>query len=507
MATNIKRHTQYYTGNGAPKAGDAFSSLNLYAHYFDRTAKKYYIYMGGGSWIVDPEYQITGSPTVTVGTTTTLPAGSQATVTDTDPSGNVNLNFGIPQGQAGSGGGSSATIVITPTGGDDTANLIAAIAQSKATRKPIEWYGRIKANQTLWIDKDFYNFKIISHGAELDITGHQGTGIKRVDPVDNNEALNLMVVAKWDIQGLKIIGNSNQIGIEPGPQYGGTISKNEFVGLKTGIHARFALFCDFEHNMYTNCYNGCLVDVGNWNGATNFNSQSNSARVSGRYYGNSAVMSAIREAFPDYKEQLMNKYLGVKTARGFDILSEIQAIANSSVSRVAAGGVAFGFYGVSGGLLHDYIVEGVSAAAAVDFDGLGSSVVKDFTIERGHIECVSGFSTANINLAIQGGEITINKQFGQYPALFLKGSSSSGLMYTEIAHVPWWIGQGGTGNGQGKCFDTSNMALHFEKNHAFNTLNSNMWVGTMPVAAGGDGKEGNTHANYHTYTINYVNPK
>ena len=44
------------------------------------------------------------SPTVAVGNTTTLPAGSSATVTDTDPGASASLDFGIPQGPQGSQG-------------------------------------------------------------------------------------------------------------------------------------------------------------------------------------------------------------------------------------------------------------------------------------------------------------------------------------------------------------------------------------------------------------------
>ena len=69
-----------------------------------------------------------GSPgtaaTITVGTTTTLPAGSNATVTQGGTPQNAVLNFGIPRGANGSAGGGSGTVVsITPGNGievDDT---------------------------------------------------------------------------------------------------------------------------------------------------------------------------------------------------------------------------------------------------------------------------------------------------------------------------------------------------------------------------------------------------
>ena len=51
------------------------------------------------------------TPTITIGTTTTLPAGSSATVTNTGSATNLVLNFGIPQGIQGS----SANCLSLPT--------------------------------------------------------------------------------------------------------------------------------------------------------------------------------------------------------------------------------------------------------------------------------------------------------------------------------------------------------------------------------------------------------
>ncbi|HLI75863.1 MAG TPA: hypothetical protein VKV02_02880, partial [Acidobacteriaceae bacterium] len=57
----------------------------------------------------------TGSAaTVSVGSVTTLPAGSQATVTNSGSSTAAVLNFGIPQGAAGSSGGTSASAPRVP---------------------------------------------------------------------------------------------------------------------------------------------------------------------------------------------------------------------------------------------------------------------------------------------------------------------------------------------------------------------------------------------------------
>jgi hypothetical protein len=408
--------------------------------------------------------------TVNIGTvtSTTLPAGSQATaqVTDSNPDPNVatlNFNFGIPQGvkgdtgATGSGGTGTSTlpfIVLQPTGGDDTQLWRDAIAQAKLTSKAIHPFGTFKISGELTVDLDHFNFAIVGNrNARIQVTTTNPiTVIKRRTPVNNAEALNTGTFAKWDITGLTIEGKNNQIGIDCGPQYNANISNNYFDGLRRGVHAKFALFSKFKDNMYINCIDGIIVDIGDWTDATNFNSQSNSCEVSGRYYGNSAT---------------------------------------ATTGKVATGGTPFGFFGVSGGWLHDFIVEGVSAGTAVHFDGLGSTVVKDFTIERGHIECTQGFSVAALSLRILGGTITIDKMFGQYAALFMKAESQTGLGNIVVKNVPFWLPK------NGKHFNTTNISMHFDRNEAFRGISSAMWEGTppspcMPI--------GTTGCGYHRYT-------
>ena len=52
-----------------------------------------------------------GTVTVTIGSVTTLPAGSNATVTNSGTNTNVILNFGIPRGADGAGGTGGGTTV------------------------------------------------------------------------------------------------------------------------------------------------------------------------------------------------------------------------------------------------------------------------------------------------------------------------------------------------------------------------------------------------------------
>lgn len=171
------------------------------------------------------------------------------------------------------------------------------------------------------------------------------------------------------------------------------------------------------------------------------------------------------------------------------------------------GNVGFKIEQASGVNVSNCIIEGFGCTRGIDWDATGSTVVKDFGVFNTHFECVNGASDSFIRLRMTGNDVvTIDKCFGQHPAKFLDASSSSGLSYIEIGHVTWWRGKGDTtgSNGQGKMFTTNNVTIHFEKNHAFNNVNANMWEGTAPVNAGA---EGQTIQAYHTYTINYINPK
>lgn len=82
--------------------------------YFVQADGKLYVWTGT-AWPADgqgsqfegpqgPAGQDGAAATVTVGTTTTLPAGSSATVTNTGTTSAAVLNFGIPKGDTGSGG-------------------------------------------------------------------------------------------------------------------------------------------------------------------------------------------------------------------------------------------------------------------------------------------------------------------------------------------------------------------------------------------------------------------
>lgn len=87
------------------------------------TANPPYIGANGDWYVWDTQTNayvdsgVDASITITVGQTTTLPAGSSATVTNSGTSTDPVFNFGIPQGETGAAGESPAVTVTTITGG------------------------------------------------------------------------------------------------------------------------------------------------------------------------------------------------------------------------------------------------------------------------------------------------------------------------------------------------------------------------------------------------------
>jgi hypothetical protein len=428
-ATNIIRITQYYLCDGIPDSTLGFSNLGTTSHCYSRTAKKYYRYTGNGKWIEEPNFVPLEGIQGIQG-----PKGDKGDTGDTGPMG--------PPGPSGSGSGSSTGISVTPNGTDDTVALQNAIAQAKSTKQPIFLAGNYKISNTLIIDAD--HFDLVIYGNRSKITAINNTFttlVARRKPVDNSEALNVHTNAMWSIDGLTFVGYSNQIGLEPGPSYGSTFTNLKFDGLKLGLALRFAL-ASYVHNCYfINCLTGLYVGIGDWSGANNFNSQSNHTTI-----------NKVRCYMP------------------------------------AAGITGIEVKGCSGVSVEHCIIEGFTVVNGIDFDGLGSTVVKDFTVKNVHFECINGATNAFIKFRILGGTLTIDKAFGQYASIFLDASCSSGLGFVEVSNIPWWVSL------NGKFFRTSNISQHYRYNEAFRGVSSSMWDGIAPALCGGNG------CGYHKYT-------
>lgn len=339
-----------------------------------------------------------------------------------------------------SGGGSFPYNIVIGTGNDDAA-MAAAIDANVQNNKPIYLVGNVTTG-LITVPKNAFRLTIIGYGSKWNVKSSASGALKRTTPSNNSEA-NEYIVARFIIEGIEFVGSQNQVALDLGASYMSAYRDLKFDGFLEAIHLRFALRTLIENCEAVNCVNGFLADMGNWTGADNANSQSNHT-----------TMTDCRAYMP------------------------------------SNGQVAYGFYAASGGVVRDCIIEGFVVSKGIDFNGRNSNVVKDFTIENVHFECVNGSTVAFINIeSFAGGTVTINKAFGQHASMFLNANSTSGLGFVDISNVPWWVAKGG------KFFKTSNISLNFKYNEAFRGINSAMWEGTAPQVCGGSG------CGYNRYTF------
>ena len=337
-------------------------------------------------------------------------------------------------------GGSFPYNIVIGTGNDDAA-MAAAIDANVQNNKPIYLVGNVTTG-LITVPKNAFRLTIIGYGSKWNVKSSASGALKRTTPSNNSEA-NEYIVARFIIEGIEFVGSQNQVALDLGASYMSAYRDLKFDGFLEAIHLRFALRTLIENCEAVNCVNGFLADMGNWTGADNANSQSNHT-----------TMVDCRAYMP------------------------------------SNGQVAYGFYAASGGVVRDCIIEGFVVSKGIDFNGRNSNVVKDFTIENVHFECVNGSTVAFINIeSFAGGTVTINKAFGQHASMFLNANSTSGLGFVDISNVPWWVAKGG------KFFKTSNITLNFKYNEAFRGINSAMWEGTAPQVCGGSG------CGYNRYTF------
>lgn len=169
--------------------------------------------------------------------------------------------------------------------------------------------------------------------------------------------------------------NSGTIGIQIQCTYTSSISNINFSNLGTGLSLQFCLNTQIYSNMYTSCNYGSYLStgVGFWSGATSSNSQCNVSTIKqDRHYCTYPSQAPI--------------FIG----------------------------------GSSGVSVIDSIIEGGESVYGIHFSGMNSTVVKDFTVERLHLEVSDsgsnqGITGAGIFIDSQaGGEVNIHGLFSQY---------------------------------------------------------------------------------------------
>lgn len=286
------------------------------------------------------------------------------------------------------------------------------------------------------VEKYAKSFQLDGNYSTLISTG-TNVIITRPSPTSNSDA-NVMVELKCTIRNLFLQGTSTQIGIDLGPSYGAVYQNINCKSLGENIHLRFALRTTVENCFSTNCNKGWIADIGNWSGASNSNSQSNHTTFrSCRWFG--------------------------------------------------SGDLAFLIFSCSGCVVEDCIVEGQSVRVGIEWDGNGSTVVKDGTVRNCHFECTGGATEAFIKVRLYGGEFTLDKSYGQYATILLDAGATVGYLNVVMSNVPYWVKK------SGKLFNNAgNVSWVFLWNDCMQTASPGTDVpsyfnGTVPSLCSGAG--------------------
>lgn len=302
--------------------------------------------------------------------------------------------------QAGIPTSNYSGFVVTSSDMVDWANLQQAVIDQEKTGKVIELIAKTYyVNKSIQAGKNQMYVVIRGNYAKISTTNSVAyTILGRPSPTDNGDA-NIMIQAIWNVENITFTGSNTQVGIEPGPTYGvegsgSLFSQLQFNGLKEAIHTRFCLNADIIKPAFSNCVSGAIVDMGNWNGATNANSQSNNVRIyKPRWYGGGNQDAAI-------------KYIAA-----------------------------------SGGIVDQPIVEGGGTLrVGIEYDGKGSTVVKDGSIINGyHFENVNGATEAALKVRFLGGRFKHDGYFGQYSTIVADLGSTGGYLEYDLTGMVYAV--------------------------------------------------------------------
>lgn len=273
-----------------------------------------------------------------------------------------------------------------------------AVNQAEATGQPVWAFGKYWVNKSISVSKTNYNLTIYGNYCTITAIGGGYAVLKRVQPTDNSEALNILVNARFNINSVIIVGEWTNTGMDLGASYGAYYNNCRYDGLGVGLWLKFALNTMVVNCYATNCNKGFIADCGDWSGASylSANAQSNHT-----------------------------KFIGCR--------------AYCSTSST----FAFGVYGCSGVLVESCIIEGKKVVNGIDFDGKNCSAVKDFTVASTHFECEQGAENAFVKFRIREGILTIDKSFGQYPAVLLDAGSQAGDVFCFVGYTGYWVAKNG----------------------------------------------------------------
>jgi hypothetical protein len=389
-----------------------------------------------------PLYELQGergeagqAATITIGTVTTLPAGSQATVTNSGTSTDAVLNFGIPRGQDGTGAVTFPFAFPGQFSGDDASRLEQAIA----TGKTVWLDGNLSISRPVTLPK-YRSGGLIIHGGFYRIkatTNFSGYLIGRAGPTSLNDAIQMMYPVA--IYNLILEGFPNQTGLDVGAGYGHVYENIQCWNLKVGIHLKFSLQAQVNNLKAWFCEAGSVAD---WyqglSWATLTNSQSNvTVYRSPRFYFNSP--NAI--------------------------------------------GIAM--YSCDGCSVYDLIIEGTTARHGVLFDAMGATNVRKLSLHGLHVECSQGLSAEAVRILCPGGYAEITDIIGHYPDMMVS-AVSSGVLVVRVDNVGWWVKKNGKVFHNSNCgWVLSNLTEQIIQTSNLNSSLQSVFTGTVPTPTTG----------------------
>jgi hypothetical protein len=212
-------------------------------------------------------------------------------------------------------------------------------------------------------------------------------------PVANqDDALNRMITTAIVIRDGTLRGN-NLTGtlLELTCTYGSIVEGVDFVNGEYGCYFRFCLMGVCRNSLANGIRNTAYVaDMGDWIGANNVNSQSNSSRF--------------------------------EQCRVFAVDGSFTGFADYAAS----------------GMIHEQcIVEGKNSKHAFFVDTKASTVVKDGLIHFSHIENQPTVSA--VELSLGGGYYIVDGLFSQYPTTLVNAKANSNYPHVKVRNVAWHL--------------------------------------------------------------------
>jgi len=401
------------------------------------------------------------SATVQVGTVTTLASGSNATVTNSGTASAAIFNFGIPRGADGAAGSGSGNITVLGTTRYcyTEADLRAAVAaHSNGSIMKINVVNNIGLTTPLDLPKSTTatNKKLEFNLGGNTIFDNSGSGLPYLigrKPSIQSEALNIMQSWGLHIYGGCLQGKGATTGalLDLGATYNSSAHDLNLINAQDGILYKFCLMSTIRNCMSNGIRNKSFsLNIGDWSGSTNSNSQSNHSLI--------------------------------EQCRVFNYGGALSA---------------FEVRGSSGCMIRQCISEGQKPQYHIFWDALGSTVVKDARIEGVHVESIATVSGIYMNLS--NGYAVLDGVYAQY-AQKLFDIKGAGYPHVYIKNIPWLPG-GSTFNNVG-----TNVVWSFNECN-FDVNDVNIWSGsTKPYYYSQEGYNQSKYINYNSMKFNGKTP-